>query len=99
MVVKYCILKNGNCNKFKEVDIFGANVEFTFKGRRNFTTVVGALITSIMYALFISFLVVRTMKLVSAEDPFLSTMTTEAEEGAVDLWELGFYFAVEDVEP
>ena len=99
MVVKYCFLKSGSCSKFKDLDIFGANVEFTFKGKRNFTTIVGALITSLMFAVFLSFMTVRTLKLFSKDDPFLSTMTMDAEDKAINLWDLGFYFAIEQIDP
>ena len=99
MVNKYCLIKKGACSSFKKVDIFGANVEFTFKGQKNFTTVIGAVISAIMFALFISFFAVRTSKLVSHEDPFLSMMAKEPDEGAIDLWELDYFFAVEKPDP
>ena len=49
----------------------------------------------------LSFMLVRTSKLISAEDPFFS-MTTQVREDTtnpIDLWKLGFMFAVEQVEP
>ena len=65
MVNKYCLLSSGGCSGFRKLDVFGANVKFTFQGQKSFTTFVGGFISALMFALFISFLVVRTSKLAS----------------------------------
>ena len=47
------------------------------------------------------FMVERTNKLISANDPFFSMTTLALEElnDPIDLWELGFMFAIEDIDP
>ena len=41
----------------------------------------------------------RTSKLISMDDPFFSMTTMVGENSYIDLWQLGFMFAVEDVDP
>ena len=52
-----------------------------------------------MLALFLAFMTIRTQKLVSFDEPYLSTMTEKAEGRIVDLFELDFFFAVEKPDP
>jgi len=39
------------------------------------------------------------MKIKGREEPFFSMTSMAAEEKAIDLWELGFMFAVEQPDP
>ena len=45
-----------------------------------------------------TFLTIRTIKLAHGIDPFFSS-TTLAQENEIDLLELGFAFAVENIDP
>ena len=85
----------------KSVDVYGKPVGFTFKDKSKYQTTLGAGITIVCAAMMLSFLIVCTNKLISAEDPFFS-MTTRAREDAsipIDVWALGFMFAVQDIDP
>ena len=42
---------------------------------------------------------VQTSKLMTKDDPFFSSITQVLETQIVDLWKLGFMFAVEDIDP
>lgn len=44
-------------------------------------------------------ILVRTKKLVSKDDPFFSTTTMASEDVSFDLWQLGFNFAIEKIDP
>ena len=46
-----------------------------------------------------SFTVVRTMKLVSSDDPFFSTVTKAREDDEIDLGKLGIMYAIEKIDP
>ena len=46
-----------------------------------------------------SFMIVQTKKLISMDDPFFSMTKVFAETQIVDLWQLGFMFALEDIDP
>ena len=45
-----------------------------------------------------AFLAVRTAKLASDSEPFFSS-TSQRQTEAVDLWELGFMFAISEISP
>ena len=47
----------------------------------------------------LSFFVVRTKKLISKDDPFFSMTTLAKENESIDLWQLGFMFAIDDIDP
>ena len=49
--------------------------------------------------LMLSFFMVRTLKLISKEDPFFSMTTMSEYNSHIRLGELGFIFAVENVPP
>ena len=55
--------------------------------------------TLLTAALMLSFTVVRTLKLVSKDDPFFSMLAMAADEVEVDLWDLGFMFAIDNLDP
>ena len=46
-----------------------------------------------------SFTVVRTMKLVSKDDPFFSTVTKAREDDEIDLGKMGMMWAIEKIDP
>ena len=94
-MVKFMAAKKGGCGSLKNVDMFGANVAFTFQGKSSYPTVIGAIVTILIFSLCAAFLMVRTLKLVNYDEPYLSTTTTEAEGIEIDLYDLQFYFALE----
>ena len=83
------------------MDAYGSPVELTFQNKSKYQTSLGATITLLLYFALLSFVGQRTMKLISASDPFFS-MTRQANDdsqGPIDLWALGFMFAVEKIDP
>ena len=44
------------------------------------------------------FLMLRTMKLIDDQDPFFSSTIIQSDE-KIDLWELGYTFAIENIDP
>lgn len=49
--------------------------------------------------LMLAFLVMQTSKLISKDDPFFSMTTVVLDWQQIDLWSLGFMFAIEDIDP
>ena len=49
--------------------------------------------------MLLSFIAVRTQKLISKNDPFFSMTPAAKENQSLDLWLLGFMFAIKDVDP
>ncbi len=80
--------------------MFGESVQLTYNKKRTYQTWIGTCVTFLIAMLFISFLGVRTNKLVSATDPFFSMMTMAKEESEpIDLWARNYMFAIEDIDP
>ena len=52
-----------------------------------------------MITFFITFLAQRTMKFAKRDDPFFSMTLLPSDYEVVDLWNLDFYFAIEDLDP
>ena len=74
-------------------------MQFTFQSKTRFTTWIGSTISCVMISFFITFLVIRTIKLASGDDPFFSMTLLPSENEAIDLWKLDFMFAIEDLDP
>ena len=74
-------------------------MQLTFNSQPTFRTTVGATISLLCGTLFLTFFVIQTMKIKGREEPFFSMTSMAAEEKALDLWELGFMFAVEQPDP
>ena len=83
------------------MDAYGSPVELTFQNKSKYQTSLGATITLLLYFALLSFVGQRTMKLISANDPFFSMtrQANDASQGPIDLWALGFMFAVENIDP
>ena len=96
--VKKSRTKRG-CDSFKNLDAYGEPVSFTFENKSKYQTVLGSIITILCATLFFSFFVVQTNKMIAQDDPFFSMTTVALEDQVVDLWQLGFMFAVEDIDP
>ena len=74
------MVKENPCEFLKSIDMYGPTPTFTFKGRETFQTWVGTISTILAMLLFLSFSLVRTVKLISGDDPFLSMITLPDEE-------------------
>ena len=81
------------------VDLYGQRVSFDFNKKKKFNSAVGLFFTIVTMLFMVSYSVNRMLKLVSKEDPFFSMLTMPSEYQEVDLWELNYMFAIEDVEP
>ena len=95
--MKSGLAKNGVCcNALKGVDLFGEQVNLTFKSAKTYNTTFGGFISILCLFLLGSFFITRTSKVLSMSDPFFSmTVQVQEEEGqVVDLWDLGLYFAI-----
>ena len=79
--------------------MFGNSVQFAFKGRSKVFSVAGILISCLVMILFTIFLVVRTIKLVNKIDPILMKSVMNEPDVVIDLWDLGYFFAVSVVDP
>ena len=45
-------------------------------------------------------MMLRTLKLVNSDDPFLSMITMKQQDDEIiDLWQLDFMFAIENIDP
>ena len=88
-----------NCgSNFKSIDFFGERVEFTFKKSPVFQTNLGASISVLCIILMMMFVTLRTMKLIDDKEPFFSSTTIYSDQ-MIDLQELGFTFAIENIDP
>ena len=55
---------------------------------------------SVMCIFFTTFMMLRTLKLVNSDDPFLSMITMKQQDDEIiDLWQLDFMFAIENIDP
>ena len=77
-----------NCfTGFKELDMYGVGVEFSFKNNKRFNTWMGALMTCITTTLFISFVSIKTIHFVLQREPKVSMTKMAADYEIIDLWE------------
>lgn len=88
-----------NCKSLTNIDMFGEQVNLTFKEKKTYNTTLGAVISLSCICLLMIFFVVRTQKLVSREDPFFSETTLAHDWNRIDLLERPFMFAVESPDP
>ena len=71
----------------------------TYQREEVFTTSIG-LIVSLMSLAFLGLVAyTRTVKLLTGEDPLFQMAIEPYESATIDLWELGFMFAVENMDP
>ena len=91
--------KGVSCSSLKSFDIFGEPIHFTLNKERHFKTTWGTIVSTVCIVLLTMFFVMRTIKLFSKEDPFFSMTTLENAPETLDLWSLGFSFAVESIDP
>ena len=77
MVLRQLTKHGVSCKILKNVDLFGEYINFQFKQDMTYNTTLGGIVSTMVLAVMISFVVMRTGKLISREDPFFS-MTTQA---------------------
>ena len=65
----------------------------------SYKTSIGASISCFVSTFFIIFLVLRTTKLILSDDPFFSLTTMGADDVSIDIWNLDFMFAIENIDP
>ena len=81
------------------MDMFGERVQFTFRKESSFKTHIGAFVSCVMSVFFIIFFSLRSIKLVTKDDPFFSLTMMGADDVSIDIWELDFMFAIENLDP
>ena len=86
-------------NTFADLDIYGQSVSFTFQDKVRFPTCIGIFFTVVTLSLMISFTVIRLLKLLNKNDPFFSTTVFDAFNKEVNLGEMNFMFALENIDP
>ena len=85
-----------NCqNTVSRLDIFGAEIGFTFSGNRTFESGIGGLLTICCITSMLVCTALKTVTLFSKENPFFTmTQTARDENDSIDLWKLGLMFAI-----
>ena len=82
---------------FSRCDLFGQTIAFTFKGHSDYRSVFGSVMTvgsAIVFAIFFS---IRTRALLSGENASMFVTDMPHPDLAIDLIDLGYYFAVEEI--
>ena len=67
--------------------MFGKEIDFTFKKQKYFRTYCGAVVSVFCFMLILLFVVLRSQKLISKEDPFFAMTDLAVKDGYVDLWQ------------
>ena len=85
----------------KNTDIYGERPDLKFEGKSSYVTWVGAFFSFVTFILFSVFMAMRTMKLVSRDDPFLSMISRPSDDDTelLELSKLGYRFALEAIDP
>ena len=91
-----CLSLIGTLGNF---DIYGQNVEFTFQKQAKFKTCAGKFFTLITVIILMTFGVIRLLKLVVNNDPLVSMVEMDSMDTEVDLFDLGYMFAIQAPDP
>ena len=91
--------KSLTCKGLSKIDMFGEQVNLTFKQNKTYTTKLGAMISIFCLFTMMLFFVVRTKKFITREDPFFSETTLAHDWNRIDLLSRPFMFAVENPDP
>ena len=83
----------------KQFDAFGQSVGFTFKQSTLFKTRIGGVTTIICAIIFLCMFAIKTLELLGRTEPFLFMLDGEATEEPIDLYGLGYMFAIEKPNP
>ena len=87
------------CNRLKKIDFFGEQVVLTFQQDSRFRSWPGTFFSCAVLNLFLVFFIIRTIKIVSLDDPFLSMTHMGVEGTPIDLKKLQYFFAIENIDP
>ena len=87
------------CSRFEFVDLFGSSVNFGIRGKKKMTSQAGIVISLLAMILFASFFIVRTIKLLESDDPVIQHTVVNNEGEEIDLWKLGYFFAITEIDP
>ena len=93
---RFCNFETRCGANFRSLDFFGERIDLTFQKKPYFQTNLGAIVSIICFALMAGFFAVRTGKLASDSEPFFSS-TSQRQTEEIDLWKLGFMFAISDI--
>ena len=88
------MLRNLSLSQLKNCDSFAKSVQFTFRGHHNFSTKIGGIVTLVCLALFSVLFLVKTIHLLLKADPDFFMVESESDFKELDLYELGFMFAI-----
>lgn len=84
------------CKKVKNLDFYAEDISLTFREKTKYATWVGTFFTIAALINFSGFAMMTTSKLISGDDPFLSSHSNPTEETyPIDLKQLGYYFAIQ----
>ena len=84
---------------FKKIDVFGGEINFSFKGERNHKTLLGGVCSLLMTLLLILFYTFKTIDFIGKLDPNISMVENFADEPSFDLYENGYRFAISSLDP
>ena len=88
-----------HCAGLKQFDLFGQPVELTFQDQKKYNSVCGTVVSIFCLILMTAMIAARTQKITTGSDPFFSMSEISKGDLAIDMWELGFMFAVEKLDP
>ena len=91
----------GACKNFpKNLDIYGENVALTFEKKPVFQTYLGGFVSIFSMILILLFTTISATKLFGHLEPFFSSTTKVKDvDNPIDLWKLGFMFAIDTIDP
>ena len=86
--------------KLQEFDIFGKGVTFFYKGKREFKTKWGCFVTAFVITSYLTILGIKLIEFFGETDPIAYfSETRQSMDEPINLNDLGFTFAVENIEP
>ena len=84
--------KKCNCEFLHDIDMFGKDPEFYYKGRNKRTTLVGRIFTILFVAAYVAFFIYKLIKMIQREDvTFYDTFAFTGETPFMDLTNDNFY--------
>lgn len=79
---------------FKSQDLFGKQVEFTFKGHRSYQTYIGAMVSILIKVILVIFILYEFYVIFSRKHPNVYTYYQLNSDPSINPFELGFDVAV-----
>ena len=84
----------------KNLDMYGENVALTFEKKPVFQTYLGGFVSIFSIILMLIFTTISATRLFGHLDPFFSSTTKVKDlDSPIDLWKLGFMFAIDTIDP